>query len=266
LGGGTTFLGGDGIDTVDYSNRTHGVVVTMGDGLANDGESGDLDNVGIDIECFVGSSYDDTITGSKLSNIITPGNGNDVVNAGDGDDTILASANANDGSDTINGGKGTDTVDYSARSSGVCVVLDGVSRSGSCSFTLGNSAMNVSGADSDLIGLDVENVVGTTSDDHLVGNSSPNVLVGLAGADWLEGKSGDDQLDANSYASTGGNTCNPLTLSCIGTVVGTCDCASAAMVASCSSNEMLYCGNDPLDIGSCALADPSQFVACWVTQ
>ena len=265
-GGKTTFEGGLGIDTVDYSGRSHGVTITIGDGKANDGESADLDNVGLDVENAIGTDYADVITGSSLANTITPGLGNDTVNGGDGDDTFLASANSDDGNDTYNGGKGTDTVNYSLRSGGVCVVLDGVSHSGACTFTMGEPIMNISPTDTDTVGLDVENAVGTASDDHLVGNSSSNLLTGLGGADWIEGKAGDDQLDANAYTSSGGKTCNPVTRACIGTFTGTCDCASATLTANCSPSSLLDCGNDPLDLAACAGGGTSQFVGCWKTQ
>lgn len=264
-GGGTTFAGGGGIDTVDYSARAHGVTVTIGDGRANDGETGDLDNVGLDVENVVGTDHDDVITGSGIANTITPGAGNDTVNAGDGNDVIIASASL-DGSDTISGGKGTDTVDYSARSTGVCVVLDGISHSGSCTFNMGSPAMNVSSNDSDLIATDVENVVGTTDADHLIGNSAVNALFGLGGLDWLEGKSGDDQLDANAYGSNNGYTCDPVTHACLGDVVDPCDCANSSLQPVCSASAVLDCGGDPLDIGSCSGANAGQFIGCWRTQ
>lgn len=265
-GGAVTFAGGTGVDTVDYSARSSGIVVTIGSGSGDDGASGDLDTIGSDIENIIGSSYADNITGSVASNVITPGNGNDIVNGGDGDDVFVASASATDGSDTFNGGKGSDTVDYSMRAHGVCVVLDGVSPSGDCTFALGNPAMTVSASDSDIIGADVECAIGTNANDHLIGNSSSNELIGLGGANWLEGKSGNDQLDSNTY-TTGSNGCNPKWLTCIGTVSpGTCDCATAPISASCSATAVLNCGADPLDLASCQGAGDNQFLGCAITQ
>jgi Ca2+-binding RTX toxin-like protein len=266
-GGRTTFVGGNGIDTVDYSARTHGVTVTIGDYKANDGEPGDLDNVGLDVENVIGSDYDDIITGSALANVITPRAGNDTVNGGDGDDTFMAGVSAPEGNDTYNGGKGIDTIDYSARiSGGVCIVLDGKSLSGACSFTVGQSTSNVSSVDAVLVGLDVENAVGTANDDHLVGNDYSNVLIGFGGADWLEGKAGLDQLDDNVYVSNGGNTCSPITRACVGPVSDPCDCATSALSATCSSSSLLDCGGDPLDLATCANGTPDQFVGCSMTQ
>jgi len=268
VGSSTTLIGGPGVDTVDYSDRTTGIAATIGDNKANDGATGDADSIGADVENIVGSDFDDVIVGSPQSNIIAAGLGNDTVSGGDGDDTILASASSADGNDTIVGGKGNDTVDYSARTSGgVCVVLDGLTRSGACSFSIGNSTMNVSSSDSDLIGNDIETVVGTVGDDHLVGNSSGNYLIGLGGADWLEGRAGNDQLDTNIYMSAHGYICIPTTLACVtGSGSGSCDCASSVLTRSCSTTATIDCGGDPLDLGACMGADPSQFIDCWRTQ
>jgi len=263
--GSTTFVGGAGIDTVDYSARQAGVVVTMGDAKANDGEPGDYGNVGTDVENLVGSPHDDRITGSGKSNVIEAGLGNDTVDGGEGDDTFLASAGV-DGGDTFTGGKGTDTVDYSARGQGVCVVLDGASYSGQCTFSMGNPAMNVDTGDRDSVAQDIEGVLGTLYEDHLVGNAAANVLLGLGGADWLEGRAGDDQLDANLYLSQGGNVCHPQSLTCIGVVSGTCDCVAAELTTDCSQSAVLDCGADPIDLAACALADTEQFVGCWKSQ
>lgn len=266
-GGQTTFVGGSGVDTADYSARAHGVTVTIGDNIANDGEPGDKDNVGLDVENVIGSNYNDVITGSAVANVITPGKGNDTVNGGDGDDTFMASATAGDGQDTYNGGKGNDTIDYSARTSGgVCVILDGKSPSGACDFTMGQPTMNVTSTDSVVVGLDVENAVGTVNDDHLIGNAYSNVLIGLGGADWLEGRSNMDQLDDSLYTSSGGNTCNPMTMACVGSVSAPCDCSSSALSTTCDPGALLDCGGDPLDLATCANAAASQFVGCWMTQ
>jgi Ca2+-binding RTX toxin-like protein len=264
-GGTTTFAGGNGTDTVDYSARLHGITVTMGDSSANDGESADHDNVGSDIENLIASDFDDVIKGSSKANFITPGLGNDTVEGGDGDDTFIAN-DSNDGKDVYSGGKGQDTVDYSRRSQGICAVLDGVSPSGDCTFTIGQLAMTVTSTDADKLAADIESVIGTTSADHLIGNALGNVFVGLGGADWLEGKTGDDQLDANLYTSSGGNTCNPITFTCIGTVNGTCDCRQSTLSAACSQSSLLQCGGDPLDLAACDSADLSQFEGCWRTQ
>lgn len=181
--GADVFNGGNGTDTVDYSARTAALTITMDGVAANDGESGELDNVKVDCENVKGGSAADTITGNLSNNKIWGGNGNDTLNGGAGDDIFAAEATA-DGNDTMVGGAGVDTMDYSARSAALTAVLDGTTASGD----LGNS-------EADIIGADVENLWGGSGNDSLTGNASANELVGGAGDDTLTALDGDDTLE-----------------------------------------------------------------------
>jgi Ca2+-binding RTX toxin-like protein len=118
LDGGTgsdTFSGGADADTVDYGNRAAGVTVTLGDAVG-DGEAGENDNVGADVENVLGGYGDDTITGSSVANSITGGSGDDQLQGGDGDDTVQG-GQGNDvldggiGNDTLGGASGNDSID-----------------------------------------------------------------------------------------------------------------------------------------------------------
>jgi Ca2+-binding RTX toxin-like protein len=187
--GGDTFNGGLGIDTVDYSARlVSGVVVTMDGTAANDGFSGELDDVNADVENVIGTAQVDNITGNALGNTITGGLGADILNGGAGDDIFNEGA-LTSGADTISGGTGVDTVDYSARGTFVTVVLDGVTLSGQAS-------------EGDLLGLDMENVIGTSGNDFITGNASANELVGGLGDDSLTGLAGDDTLEGGGLAQS----------------------------------------------------------------
>ena len=115
-GGGTdTFAGGDGDDTVDYTGRSGAVTITL-DGLADDGEAGEADNVGADVEGAFGGAGADRIVGNALGNRLGGGGGNDSITGGpaedriegqEGDDTI----DSRDGRyDSIDCGPGTDTL------------------------------------------------------------------------------------------------------------------------------------------------------------
>ncbi|MEO6600995.1 MAG: calcium-binding protein [Polyangiaceae bacterium] len=185
--GGDTFNGGLGIDTVDYSARlVSGVVVTMDGTAANDGFSGELDNVKADVENVLGTDQIDNITGNALANTITGNLGADVLSGGAGDDTFFEGA-VTSGADTISGGTGVDTVDYSGRGTFVTVVLDGTTVSGQAS-------------EGDLLGTDMENIIGTSGNDFLTGNASANELVGGTGNDTLMGLAGDDTLEGGGLA------------------------------------------------------------------
>lgn len=175
---GTKFVGGTGIDTVDYSKRSRAVTVTMDGVKADDGEmtaasstGASLDNVGVDIENLVGSDYagsatstDDMITGNGSDNVIKPGAGNDVVIGGAGNDTMLAgradgldgtidtfatcgtvgntsTCLGNDGNDIFLGGAGVNTVDYSSRVTGSTNGSQGVVINLSCVLTSATSTV-----------------------------------------------------------------------------------------------------------------------------
>src|SRR5262249_40134023 len=82
-GGADTLTGGDGIDVADYSRRTAPVSLTL-DGQANDGEAGEHDMIGSDIEDLVGGDGADTLSGNADDNVLDGGLGADVMNGGGG--------------------------------------------------------------------------------------------------------------------------------------------------------------------------------------
>ncbi len=117
--GSDTIIGGDGVDTVDYSLRTVALVITMDDGLANDGEGTENDNIGATVENLVCGAHDCTVTGNALDNVIygstsaDRGDGNPAVNVLSGlggDDQLFGGP----GDDTLNGGAGDDLLDGAA--------------------------------------------------------------------------------------------------------------------------------------------------------
>jgi Ca2+-binding RTX toxin-like protein len=115
--GNDTFIGGTGTDTVSYSyitSKTKPVIASI-DGAANDGVSGERDNIRTDVENITGSSSNDTLTGSSAKNVLSGGSGKDTINGGAGNDTINGGAgddvlNGDLGNDTMDGGPGADTL------------------------------------------------------------------------------------------------------------------------------------------------------------
>jgi|GEM_PF-923640 len=92
--------GGDGIDTVDYSESAS-LKANLTKGLAFNGISVDkLSN----IENIIGSFQNDVLTGDSGANTLCGRDGNDRVNGGDGDDILHGGS----GTDTITGGEGSD--------------------------------------------------------------------------------------------------------------------------------------------------------------
>jgi Ca2+-binding RTX toxin-like protein len=95
--------GGLGVDTVSYSTRSANLSLTV-DGVANDGQGVETDNIQADTEKITGGSGDDAITGDNGRDTLTGGNGDDSINGGGGNDTISGGG----GNDILTGGGGKD--------------------------------------------------------------------------------------------------------------------------------------------------------------
>jgi Ca2+-binding RTX toxin-like protein len=164
--GADVLLGGPGEDIVDYRRRAGRVRVTP-DGTPDDGESGEGDDVGPDVEHLVGGSAGDVLVGSQSANRLLGGPGNDVLRGGLGDDVLL-------------GGPGADTANYSDVGGPVEVDLGG------------RTGIDDRGGRDRLRGM--EDALGGPGSDSLAGNDGPNVFRGGPGEDDLEGRGGDDTL------------------------------------------------------------------------
>jgi len=120
-GAGADMFGSDGVGTVDYSERTNPVTVTIGDELANDGEAGEGDFVSIGIDQVYGGHAADTIVAMNVQDMsrtyLRGGEGNDhlsalpvgwtsIVEGGPGDDVLLIAGPDS----TIFGGNGDDAL------------------------------------------------------------------------------------------------------------------------------------------------------------
>lgn len=169
---------------------------------ANDGQSGESDDVTYTVENIIGGSNDDTLTGSDQVNVITGGAGNDIIdgkanascpatgdtlNGGAGNDTFVMGAVANCGV-VVNGGAGTDTVDYSARTAAINVSLDGTANDGDPTANAG------AGEKGNISSTDIEIVLGGSGNDTLSGGANADELHGGPGNDTLNGNGGDDTL------------------------------------------------------------------------
>lgn len=186
--GNDTFNGGTETDTVSYADHTTAVTATI-DGNANDGSSGEKDNVKTDVEVLQGSSAADKLTGGTGSDTLLGGSGNDTLTGGGGNDTLTGDA----GADTLTGGTGTDTVSYATSTCAVTANLDGTANDG-CT------------GEADKISTDTENITGGSGNDTLTGSTTANVLSGGAGNDTLSGGAGNDTLsgDAGNDTLAGG--------------------------------------------------------------
>ncbi|MGO4126826.1 calcium-binding protein [Inquilinus sp. YAF38] len=157
--------GGVGVDTADYSASTAGVTVDLisGTGLGGDAQGDTLFQI-------------DNLVGSALADRLIAGAGANALTGGAGDDALHGGA----GADALDGGSGIDQVDYRGSAAAVTVDLQAHTATG------GDAQGDV------LTG--VENLFGSSFDDHLTGDDGRTILGGGNGADTLAGNGGDDSL------------------------------------------------------------------------
>jgi len=194
-----TFDGGDGSDTIDYSNGNAVKVDLANQTLSGGFAEGD---VLISIENVIGSNSSDRadrdiIFGNDEDNRIQGMGGNDILEGGAG-------------ADIIDGGDGWDYANYTRSSEGVFINLN---------FELQGFFFSFSGDARGDILIDIEAVIGSDNDDIILGYTEANnfirggdgfdfiiggnkndVLFGGTGNDRVSGGLGDD-----TYQFSGGN-------------------------------------------------------------
>lgn len=208
--GADDIFGEDGVDTVDYSARANTVTVTLDSGAADDGESGEGDDI-VTVENVLGGTGDDSLTGNAGNNFLYGGPGDDDLYGLSGNDLLEGGA----GGDTLDGGDLIDTITYANAAVGVTVNL------GSNTFSADEAAGDTATAVENIIGSDGEdtltgsagsNVIwGRDTGDHLYGEAGRDTLYGEDGVDDLHGDQGGDVLyggsgDDNLYGNADGDT------------------------------------------------------------
>lgn len=196
--GAQTMYGGAGWDSVSYWTREKTIVADADAKKRDDGERGEGDSIGGDVENITGGAGNDWLAGNKLANYLSGGEGNDKLYGYSGDDQLEGNL-GNDrldggagkdglrgdfGSDVMLGGSGVDDVSYYDRLVTVVADLDG------------KTGDDGSAGEKDTIGADVENLWGGWGADTLTGNAGPNLIDGGHGADTIRGGDGNDDLDA----------------------------------------------------------------------
>jgi Ca2+-binding RTX toxin-like protein len=94
--------GGGGTDTATYADHVTAVAVSL-DGLANDGTTGELDNV-VNTENLIGGGSNDILTGDAGPNVIRGLGGSDQLRGLAGNDVLVGDT----GTDLADGGAGSD--------------------------------------------------------------------------------------------------------------------------------------------------------------
>jgi Ca2+-binding RTX toxin-like protein len=120
------FHGGTGFDWLSYG-RNKPIIADADGRSGDDGESGEHDSIGLDVEGLEGGSGNDRLTGNASANALNGYQGNDVLNGLGGVDLLKGFA----GKDTVDGGAGDDEVyggfdnDTVSGGSGADVVVGG---------------------------------------------------------------------------------------------------------------------------------------------
>ncbi|NOU07354.1 MAG: cadherin-like domain-containing protein [Hyphomicrobiaceae bacterium] len=179
-GGNDIIFAGDGDDVVLAGDGNDIVMAGAGDDVVFGGNGDDslFGEVGNDL--LVGGIGNDELFGGSGNDRLVGEQDHDIVIGGDGDDMIMATVL--DGDDVYDGGAGTDTLNLSGTTANAMVDLE-----------LRTSHSSETGTDQIT---EIENVVGSSGDDHIVGNVGANVLTGGAGADVVSGGAGDDTIVA----------------------------------------------------------------------
>jgi Ca2+-binding RTX toxin-like protein len=116
--GADAITGGAGADVVGYLEAEEDLTISL-DGQANDGVSGEGDNVAADVETVIASDGDDTLIGSAGADNLEGGYGNDTITGGPGDDALSGDmgddrVSGEDGNDRLEGSGGSDVLDGGA--------------------------------------------------------------------------------------------------------------------------------------------------------
>jgi len=186
-GGGFDVLdGGAGNDTLTFA----GIGRNVDANLSNDSAIYVAPNgvtvaeTSTNFENLTGFTGDDRLTGDSADNIIDGGAGNDTLVGGAGNDTLIGGAGndilrAGPGQDSVDGGDGIDTIDVSDITPDVTIDLG----AGTASYNMVNETVQ-----------NIENIIGSSSNDTLTGDDAANNIAGGAGDDVISGGDGNDIL------------------------------------------------------------------------
>jgi Ca2+-binding RTX toxin-like protein len=222
--------GDDGADAVSYGVRT-APIATSKDGVSNDGEANEGDNVGADVERVTGGLANDAVGGGPGADVLEGGPGDDAITGLAGDDELHGDRGIGVGADTVSGGPGADRIDGEAGADllsgddgndtidggvgadtlnggpGADQLLGGPDRDAVAYTTpadvtvrldksIGSSAL---AGDSDHI-AQIENVLGGDQRDTVTGSTDGNTIEAGRGEDYLDGRRGVDRLDGGGSA------------------------------------------------------------------
>jgi Ca2+-binding RTX toxin-like protein len=217
-------------DDIVVNSSTLGFTVGTFTGVptdADDGATGEHDDVGSDVENLKGTKLADNLSGNQFANVIDGGEGNDVISGGLGGtctgvgadiDTLTGGlgndtfpmGGSNNCADIVDGGTGTDIANYERRAAALTVSLDNAANDGEGSGG-SSEADNIKGVEVLIGGLLGDTLTGgATNDeihggpgiDNIKGGAGNDTLVGNAGNDVLSGELGDDFINEATAIDT----------------------------------------------------------------
>jgi Ca2+-binding RTX toxin-like protein len=197
--------GEGGIDTVDYSQRVAPLAISL-DGVADDAQAGEGDNVAPDVENVVGGSGADVLTGSDAANVLDGGPANDKLfgraaddrlDGGPGNDSLNGEGGVDvltgdDGNDALNGGDGNDSLS----GGGETDMLDGAAGDDTVRGGAGGDILDGGDGNDTLDGAE-PGLVGADGNDTMDGGQGADVLHGGPGNDDLDGGLGRDVISGD---------------------------------------------------------------------
>ncbi|MFP5371154.1 MAG: calcium-binding protein, partial [Actinomycetes bacterium] len=201
MDGSDLFEGGPGFDAVGYFGRTAPVTVVL-DGQAQDGQSGENDNVAADIEAVDGGDAADVLIGSPGPDGLAGRGGNDQISGDGGDDDILGDS----GNDTLSGDDGADSLDGGCHDDDITggPGVDSLNSDGTCESPDLRGANDVLRArDGVRDALVLCTMSGPAGDTAIVDPDDPALPAGNAGACRT--------IDAGSATGGTGTTTDPTT-------------------------------------------------------
>jgi Ca2+-binding RTX toxin-like protein len=230
--GSDQLIGGPEPDEADYGNRTAALALNAADGLANDGETGENDNIGATVDELDGGAGNDILTAAPVAGAdLTGGAGNDALTGGPGEDRIEGGAGINvisagggddfvfgslDGTDTVDGGPGDDVIDAGTGADdlrggdgfdfveifGGQAALLGSSQLPNLSVTLDDVANDGAPGQGANIHSDIEDLETGDGNDTVVGSGAPEQIFTLGGNDTVSPGGGSDQVSSGAGDDT----------------------------------------------------------------
>ena len=172
--------GNGGLDLVSYRFAESGIFLNFATGIHSG--SAAVGDVFTNVEQFEGTQHNDTMVAGAQGLVFKGLGGNDSLYGGIGNDIFEGGL----GADTIDGDGGRDFAIYMESSEAVSVNL---------------LTRVVSGGDAtgDIL-ININNLVGSQSNDTLTGDNTSNYLFGYRGNDLLQGGEGDDSLEGGRGA------------------------------------------------------------------